>query len=173
MDQKLKKKAEREEMYEKMRKFMQDMSVGPGGPSFFPTQGNNSFFEGAQATPSYGHNMATPNWQTPMLSHPSTSNWQNSAIGSGYSIGKTLIPSHTHDEDRVRQLAIMNLGHQFDNACTAKDELRKAYEEYRDIPIEQRALIENFLKIESELDYAMENALFRKATSSLSILHDL
>nr|GEZ64633.1 hypothetical protein [Tanacetum cinerariifolium]GEZ64642.1 hypothetical protein [Tanacetum cinerariifolium] len=31
---------------------------------------NNSFFEGAQATPSYGHNMATPNWQTPMPSHP-------------------------------------------------------------------------------------------------------
>ncbi|GKE93418.1 hypothetical protein Tco_1574513 [Tanacetum coccineum] len=94
MDQKLKKKAEREEMYEKMRKFMQDISVGPvrqvnkgpiivdqhyglsdfsafqsmqGGPSSFPTQGNNSFFEGTQATPSYGHNMATPNWQTPML----------------------------------------------------------------------------------------------------------
>ncbi|GJW70029.1 hypothetical protein Tco_0126946 [Tanacetum coccineum] len=66
-------------------------------------------------------------------------------------------------EDRGRQLAIMNLGHQFDNACTGKDELRKAYEECRDIPMEQRALIENFLKIESELDYAMQNALFRKA----------
>ncbi|GJX19158.1 hypothetical protein Tco_0221835 [Tanacetum coccineum] len=40
------------------------------GPSSLPTQANNSFFEGAQATPSYGHNMATPNWQTPMPSHP-------------------------------------------------------------------------------------------------------
>ncbi|GKB01253.1 hypothetical protein Tco_0829297 [Tanacetum coccineum] len=66
-------------------------------------------------------------------------------------------------EDRGRQLAIMNLGHQFDNACIAKDELRKAYEECIDISMEQRALIENFLKIESELDYAMQNALFRKA----------
>ncbi|GKD34269.1 hypothetical protein Tco_1249778 [Tanacetum coccineum] len=66
-------------------------------------------------------------------------------------------------EDRGRQLAIMNLGHQFDNAITAKDELRKAYEECRDIPLVQRALIENFLKIESELDQQMQNALFRKA----------
>ncbi|GKD15108.1 hypothetical protein Tco_1199515 [Tanacetum coccineum] len=67
-------------------------------------------------------------------------------------------------EDRGRQLAVMNLGHQFDNPCTAKDELWKAYEECRDIPMEQRTLIEIFLKIESELDYAMQNALFRKAT---------
>ncbi|GJU72727.1 hypothetical protein Tco_1264132 [Tanacetum coccineum] len=32
-----------------------------------------------------------------------------------------------------------------------------------DIPLVQRALIENFLKIESELDQQMQNALFRKA----------
>ncbi|GJT11388.1 hypothetical protein Tco_0858430 [Tanacetum coccineum] len=80
-----------------------------------------------------------------------------------------LVP-HTYDEiksmvekqiqeDRGRQLAIMNLGHQFDDAITAKDELRKAYEECRDIPLMQRALIENFLKIESELDQQMQNAL--------------
>ncbi|GKD00832.1 hypothetical protein Tco_1171106, partial [Tanacetum coccineum] len=48
-----------------------------GGPSSFSTQENNSFFEGAQATPSYGHNMATPNWQTPMPSQPGSSNWQS------------------------------------------------------------------------------------------------
>nr|GEU52279.1 transposase, MuDR, MULE transposase domain protein [Tanacetum cinerariifolium] len=66
-------------------------------------------------------------------------------------------------EDRDRQMAITNLAHEFDNACTAKDELRKAYEECRDIPLEQRALIENFLKIESDKDYKMHNALFRKA----------
>ncbi|GJX25762.1 zinc finger, CCHC-type containing protein [Tanacetum coccineum] len=118
MDQKLKKKAEREEMDEKMRKFMQDMSVGPmrqankgpiiGGPSSFPTQGNNSFFEGAQATPSYGHNMATPNWQTPMLSHPSTSNWQTQMpLRSATPNWQTLIPSHTHDNilNRARREA--------------------------------------------------------------------
>ncbi|GJR27887.1 hypothetical protein Tco_1104119 [Tanacetum coccineum] len=40
-----------------------------------------------------------------------------------------------------------------------KDELRKAYEECRDIPLEQRAKIEKFLKIESELDHQMQNAL--------------
>ncbi|GJT22350.1 hypothetical protein Tco_0892287 [Tanacetum coccineum] len=32
------------------------------------------------------------------------------------------------DEDMVRQKAIMDLALQFDNACTAKDDLRKAYE---------------------------------------------
>ncbi|GJR76121.1 hypothetical protein Tco_0088486 [Tanacetum coccineum] len=67
-------------------------------------------------------------------------------------------------EDRGRQLAIMNLGHQFDSAITDKDELRKAYKECRDIPLEQRVLIENFLKIVTELDYQMQNALFRNMT---------
>nr|GEW38808.1 hypothetical protein [Tanacetum cinerariifolium] len=38
-------------------------------------------------------------------------------------------------EDRGRQFAIMNLAHQFDNVITSKDELRKAYEECRDIPL--------------------------------------
>ncbi|GKD41025.1 hypothetical protein Tco_1261232 [Tanacetum coccineum] len=67
------------------------------------------------------------------------------------------------EEDRGRQMAIMNLAREFDNACTAKDELRKAYEEYIDISLEQRVLIEIFQKIESDKDYEMHNALFRKA----------
>ncbi|GKF01497.1 hypothetical protein Tco_0028420 [Tanacetum coccineum] len=58
-------------------------------------------------------------------------------------------------EDRVRQLAMMNLAHQFNDASIVKDELRKTYEECRDIPLEQRAVIEIFLKIESDLDYEM------------------
>ncbi|GJY56160.1 hypothetical protein Tco_0455275 [Tanacetum coccineum] len=62
-------------------------------------------------------------------------------------------------EDRVRQLAMMNLAHQFNDASIAKDELRKAYEECRDIPLEQRAVIEFFLKIESDLDYEMNREL--------------
>ncbi|GJU73508.1 hypothetical protein Tco_1264913 [Tanacetum coccineum] len=62
-------------------------------------------------------------------------------------------------EDRVRQLAMMNLAHQFNDASIAKDELRKAYEECRDIPLEQRAVIEIFLKIESDLDYEMNREL--------------
>ncbi|GJR12007.1 hypothetical protein Tco_0794659 [Tanacetum coccineum] len=66
-------------------------------------------------------------------------------------------------EDRGRQLAIMNLGHQYGDAIEAKDELLKAYEQCRDISMDKRAMIENFLKIESELDYEMQSALFRKA----------
>ncbi|GKC04099.1 hypothetical protein Tco_0995709 [Tanacetum coccineum] len=62
-------------------------------------------------------------------------------------------------EDRGRQMTIMNLAREFDNACTAKDELRKAYEEYIDISLEQRVLIEIFQKIESDKDYEMHNAL--------------
>nr|GEY15048.1 phospholipase-like protein [Tanacetum cinerariifolium] len=46
-------------------------------------------------------------------------------------------------EDQVRQLAMMNLAHEFNDASTAKDELGKAYEKCRDIPLEQRDLIEN------------------------------
>ncbi|GJT53796.1 hypothetical protein Tco_0988850 [Tanacetum coccineum] len=66
-------------------------------------------------------------------------------------------------DDRGRQLAIMNLAHEFNDACTSKDDLRKAYEECRHIPLEQRALIDNYLKIESELDYEMHNALLWQA----------
>ncbi|GKA60721.1 hypothetical protein Tco_0760128 [Tanacetum coccineum] len=66
-------------------------------------------------------------------------------------------------QDRVRQLAMMNLAHEFNDASTAKDELGKAYEKCRDIPLEQRDLIEIFLKTEAELDYQMNNALLLKA----------
>nr|GEX17636.1 hypothetical protein [Tanacetum cinerariifolium] len=62
-------------------------------------------------------------------------------------------------EDRVRQLAMMKLAHQFNDVSIAKDELRKEYKECRDIPLEQRAVIENFLKLESELDYKMNKDL--------------
>ncbi|GJZ40896.1 hypothetical protein Tco_0587782 [Tanacetum coccineum] len=62
-------------------------------------------------------------------------------------------------EDRVCQLAMMNLAHQFNDASIAKDELRKAYEECRDIPLEHRAVIEIFWKIKSDLDYEMNREL--------------
>ncbi|GJT12240.1 phospholipase-like protein [Tanacetum coccineum] len=125
MDQMLEKEAEREKTYEQMHKFMQDMSValvrqpnkGPivvdqhcglsdfsefqsmqGGPSSFSTQGNSSFFEGAQATPSYGHNMATLNWKTPMPSHPGTSNWQTQMSSCSTTPNwQTQMPSHPYD----------------------------------------------------------------------------
>ncbi|GKE73793.1 hypothetical protein Tco_1535834, partial [Tanacetum coccineum] len=67
-------------------------------------------------------------------------------------------------EDRGRQLAIMNLGHQYGDAIEAKDELLKAYEQRRDISMDKRAMIEKFLKIKSELDYEMQSAFFRNAT---------
>ncbi|GKD23565.1 hypothetical protein Tco_1225268 [Tanacetum coccineum] len=66
------------------------------------------------------------------------------------------------DEDKARQKAIMDLAMQFDNACTAKDDMRKSYEKCNDIPQESRALIDTFLKQESDKDYEMHNALFRK-----------
>nr|GEY63112.1 hypothetical protein [Tanacetum cinerariifolium] len=65
-------------------------------------------------------------------------------------------------EDRARQLAIMNLGHQYGEEIEAKNELMKAYEQCRDISMDKRAKIEKFLKIESKLDYEMQSALFTK-----------
>nr|GFC36617.1 hypothetical protein [Tanacetum cinerariifolium] len=65
MDQMMKKDAEGEEMYEQMHKFMQDMNVAmvrqeKKGPIIV----GQHYGLSAQATPSYDHNMATPNWQT-------------------------------------------------------------------------------------------------------------
>ncbi|GJZ93009.1 phospholipase-like protein [Tanacetum coccineum] len=85
----MKKDVEREKMYEQVRKFIQ------GGPCSFLAEANSSFFECAQATPSYGHNMATPNWQTPMPSYPGTSNWQSQMPSlSATPNWRTPMPSH-------------------------------------------------------------------------------
>nr|GEV36368.1 hypothetical protein [Tanacetum cinerariifolium] len=40
------------------------------------------------------------------------------------------------EEDKTRQLAIINLVVEYDNACGAKNDLRKAYEECNHIPQE-------------------------------------
>nr|GEX52708.1 MAK10-like protein [Tanacetum cinerariifolium] len=61
--------------------------------------------------------------------------------------------------DFVHQKAIMELAVQFDNASTAKDDLRKAYEKCNDIPQKSRALIDTFLKQESDKDYKMHLAM--------------
>nr|GEW81266.1 hypothetical protein [Tanacetum cinerariifolium] len=66
------------------------------------------------------------------------------------------------EEDKARQLAIMNLAVEYDNACEAKDDLRKAYEECNHIPQKTRALIDTFLKEGSTKDYEMHNSLFGK-----------
>ncbi|GJY88458.1 hypothetical protein Tco_0503086 [Tanacetum coccineum] len=87
------------------------------------------------------------------------------------------------DEDMVCQKAIMDLALQFDNACTAKDDLRKAYKKslqfdnacttkedlrkaYKkcnDIPQESRALIDAFLKEGSDKDYDLNLSMYENA----------
>nr|GEV69780.1 hypothetical protein [Tanacetum cinerariifolium] len=49
---------------------------------------------------------------------------------------KAIVPKQI--EDKVRQLAIMNLAVEYDNASTAKDELQKSYEKCNDILQETR-----------------------------------
>ncbi|GKE31787.1 hypothetical protein Tco_1451109 [Tanacetum coccineum] len=67
------------------------------------------------------------------------------------------------DKDKARQNAILELAVQFDNACTAKEDLRKAYEKCNDIPQESRALIGTFLKEESGIYYEMNLSMYEKA----------
>ncbi|GJZ35451.1 hypothetical protein Tco_0581268 [Tanacetum coccineum] len=95
-------------------------------------------------------------------------------VGSTDSVDRVCSVSHTDDEiqalvqklideDIVRQKAIIDLALQFDNACTAKDDFRKAYEKCNDIPQETRALIDSFLKEESDKDYEMNLSMYGKA----------
>nr|GEX28050.1 EEIG1/EHBP1 N-terminal domain-containing protein [Tanacetum cinerariifolium] len=67
------------------------------------------------------------------------------------------------DEDKVRQNAIMDLALQFENACTTKDDLRKAYGKCNDIPQESRALIDTFLKEGFDKDYELNLSMYEKA----------
>nr|GEY97110.1 hypothetical protein [Tanacetum cinerariifolium] len=62
------------------------------------------------------------------------------------------------EEDKLRQLAIMNLDIEFENASITKDDKTKAYDECSDIPQEKRALIDTYFKQESDKDYEMHNA---------------
>ncbi|GKF38314.1 hypothetical protein Tco_0118375, partial [Tanacetum coccineum] len=67
------------------------------------------------------------------------------------------------NEDIKRQKEITELAVQFDNASTTKDDMGKAYEKCNDILQESRALIDTFLKQESDKDYKMHLAMFRNA----------
>ncbi|GJV34993.1 hypothetical protein Tco_1407470 [Tanacetum coccineum] len=67
------------------------------------------------------------------------------------------------DKDKGRQNAILNLALQFKNSCTAKDDLRKAYEKCNDISQESRALIDTFLKEGSDKDYELNLFMYGKA----------
>ncbi|GJX94839.1 hypothetical protein Tco_0349425 [Tanacetum coccineum] len=66
------------------------------------------------------------------------------------------------DEDNGRQNAILDLALQFENSCTAKDDLRKAYEKCNDISQEIRALIDIFLKEGSDKDYELNLSMYGK-----------
>ncbi|GJU44545.1 hypothetical protein Tco_1201811 [Tanacetum coccineum] len=82
------------------------------------------------------------------------------------------------EEDKARQLAVMNLAIKYDNACGAKDDLRKTYEECNHIPQETRILIDTFLKEGYNKDYEMHNSLFGKAAKiekqmNAKLLHQL
>nr|GEY48208.1 hypothetical protein [Tanacetum cinerariifolium] len=68
----------------------------------------------------------------------------------------------TSDRD-VKFKAILDLPLQFDNACTVKDDLRKAYEKCNHIPQESRALIDTFLKEGSDKDYELNLSMYEKA----------
>ncbi|GKB17797.1 hypothetical protein Tco_0851720, partial [Tanacetum coccineum] len=63
----------------------------------------------------------------------------------------------------VHQKVILDLAFQFDNACTTKEDLRKAYEKYNHIPQESRALINTFLKEGSDKDYELNLSMYGKA----------
>ncbi|GKA53816.1 hypothetical protein Tco_0747131 [Tanacetum coccineum] len=67
------------------------------------------------------------------------------------------------DEDIIRQKALMELAVQFENASTTKSDFRKAYEKCYDITHESRVLVVTFFKQESNKDYEMNLALYRKA----------
>nr|GFB43549.1 hypothetical protein [Tanacetum cinerariifolium] len=56
----------------------------------------------------------------------------------------------------------LDLALQFDNACTTKEDLRKAYEKCNHIPQESRALIDTFLKEGSDKDYELNLSMYRK-----------
>ncbi|GKA07409.1 hypothetical protein Tco_0686633 [Tanacetum coccineum] len=67
------------------------------------------------------------------------------------------------DEDKGRQNAILDLALQFESPCTAKDDLRKAYEKCTGILQESLALIDTFLKECSEKDYELNLSMYGKA----------
>ncbi|GJT55815.1 hypothetical protein Tco_0990869 [Tanacetum coccineum] len=65
------------------------------------------------------------------------------------------------DEDIVRQKMVMELAVQFNNACTAKDDLRKAYEKCNDILQESQM---RRLRTEQEKEYQLVNNLLGEIT---------
>ncbi|GKD36662.1 phospholipase-like protein [Tanacetum coccineum] len=121
----LQKDAAREQMYHKMNKFMEELQVGrmpqakkgpviigqhyglsdlrgfqntQGGPTF-STQASTSFFEGAQATPSYDHHTSS---RYP-YSHPATPNWNKgrNANVAPFKLGNAFVDDNEVDGEVI------------------------------------------------------------------------
>ncbi|GKA79070.1 phospholipase-like protein [Tanacetum coccineum] len=119
----LQKDAAREQMDNKMNKFMEELQVGrmpqakkgpiiisqhyglsdlsgfqntQGGPTF-PTQASTSFFEGAQATPSYDHHTSS---RYP-YSHSATPNWNKgrNANVAPFKLGNAFVDGNEVDDE--------------------------------------------------------------------------
>ncbi|GJT88761.1 hypothetical protein Tco_1070478 [Tanacetum coccineum] len=73
------------------------------------------------------------------------------------------------DEDKDRQNAILDLALQFENSCTAKDDLRNSYEKCDDISQESRALIDSFLKEGSDKDYELNLSIVGCSSSQADL----
>ncbi|GJW77013.1 hypothetical protein Tco_1479096 [Tanacetum coccineum] len=73
------------------------------------------------------------------------------------------------DKDKGRQNAILDLALQFENSCTAKDDLRNAYEKCNDISQESRALSDSFLKEGSDKDYELNLSIVGCSSSQADL----
>ncbi|GKE15280.1 phospholipase-like protein [Tanacetum coccineum] len=96
-----------------------------GGLSSFPTA-NNSFFEGAQATPSYGHNMATPNWQTSMPSREVRPSMYRRTLYIDLPPTTVLPKKHgdkTKNKVKNANVLTLNLGNAFANENVGGDDV--------------------------------------------------
>ncbi|GJS61632.1 hypothetical protein Tco_0656416 [Tanacetum coccineum] len=67
------------------------------------------------------------------------------------------------NEDKGRQDVFLNLAFQFEDSCTVRDDLRKAYEKCNDLSQESRALICTLLKESSEKDRKLHLSMYGKA----------
>nr|GEW23732.1 hypothetical protein [Tanacetum cinerariifolium] len=66
------------------------------------------------------------------------------------------------DEDMVRQKAILDLALQFDDACTAKDDLRKADEKCPSQPVENDSLVEEVEPVQPKQKYTRRSKPTKK-----------
>ncbi|GKA27290.1 hypothetical protein Tco_0713458 [Tanacetum coccineum] len=70
------------------------------------------------------------------------------------------------DEDRGRQNAILDLALQFENSCTAKDDLRNAYEKYYELNLSMYGKAAKLKKqMDAKLAWLLEKYYYRSQES--------